>query len=360
MNSAAPLVKIIIPVYNAEEWLEACLDSIAQQTYKNIMVFLIDDHSKDSSYEICKKFASISSYPVVTYQNSVNLGPAGARNAGLSLALSSFIKDDLVMFLDADDRLYDAQALERIVQSYLQGPAVDICIGDGVRVYSDSPKEYILPILNGSSFLYTSKQDIDKLLAAFVSEPNTVIPLQVVWGKLFSGAFLRSTGLRFNEAPKAWEDIEFMFDALSQAKSISYSSRGNDKVCISYRRTKIDCISKNNYMNQTRVLRYIYLKMYSELYKRGLSANYLYWKGYTTMCVTSLYKLHQYMSPRDIYSTYQAAKEILADRSLREHMDCYDPIKNKNWTAIAFTVKHNFPLLTLLLFHLQDFVNKYF
>ena len=90
------LVSIIIPVYNVEEYLEQCLDSVINQTYNNLEIWLIDDGSKDSSGKICDKYKELDSRIRVIHKE--NGGLSSARNAALDL-----MKGEYVYFLDSDD-----------------------------------------------------------------------------------------------------------------------------------------------------------------------------------------------------------------------------------------------------------------
>ena len=91
-------ISIIVPIYNAEKYLRKCLNSISNQTYKNLQIILIDDGSKDSSYDICKEYeAKDPRFEVYRQKNS---GQAAARNTGLSFATG-----DWIGFADNDDVL---------------------------------------------------------------------------------------------------------------------------------------------------------------------------------------------------------------------------------------------------------------
>lgn len=90
------LISVIIPVYNAEEFLDDCIQSVLRQTYVNIELILVNDGSRDSSGKICDRYAvQYSNIHVVHNQNQ---GPAASRKCGIEMAQGS-----LVMFLDADD-----------------------------------------------------------------------------------------------------------------------------------------------------------------------------------------------------------------------------------------------------------------
>lgn len=92
-----PLISVIIPVYNVEQYLEECLDSVINQTYNNIEIIAINDGSKDRSLDILKKYAS--TYPIKIFDQE-NKGNSIARNRGIDLAKGKYIN-----FLDSDDYL---------------------------------------------------------------------------------------------------------------------------------------------------------------------------------------------------------------------------------------------------------------
>ena len=101
-------ISVVIPVYNAAPWLGACLDSVLVQTHKDIEVVCVDDGSTDGSSAILAEYAARDSRVRVLAQP--NSGQGAARNRGLDAA-----KGEYVYFMDADDELASADALERLV-----------------------------------------------------------------------------------------------------------------------------------------------------------------------------------------------------------------------------------------------------
>lgn len=91
-------ISVIVPIYNAERYLESCVHSITSNTYCNLQIILIDDGSTDSSAAICDKFAESDSRIAVIHQP--NGGIVAARNAGIQAATGSYIS-----FADADDQI---------------------------------------------------------------------------------------------------------------------------------------------------------------------------------------------------------------------------------------------------------------
>ncbi len=91
-----PLISIIIPVYNVENYIEKCVKSLLEQTYHNIEIILINDGSTDNSGAVCDSLAKTDSRIVVIHQD--NAGVSAARNAALDI-----MKGDFVTFIDSDD-----------------------------------------------------------------------------------------------------------------------------------------------------------------------------------------------------------------------------------------------------------------
>lgn len=103
-----PLVSIIIPVYNVEEYLEQCVDSVIGQTYHNLEIILVDDGSTDSSGAICNRYAGSDSRIHVIHKR--NGGLSEARNAAIDV-----MKGEYVYYLDSDDYICDD-----LVETYLR------------------------------------------------------------------------------------------------------------------------------------------------------------------------------------------------------------------------------------------------
>ena len=94
MNS--PLVSVIVPVYNVAPYLEQCLDSIVNQTYRNLEIILVDDGSTDESGAICDRYAEQDSRIQVVHKE--NGGQSSARNVALDMMTGEW-----VLFVDSDD-----------------------------------------------------------------------------------------------------------------------------------------------------------------------------------------------------------------------------------------------------------------
>ena len=107
-----PQISVIIPVYNTEKYLPACLDSVCSQTFQDIEIICVNDGSTDKSGEILAKYAEQDKRVVII--NQENSGQSKARNVGLNIAKGGYIN-----FVDSDDRLpnFALQTLHQIAQT---------------------------------------------------------------------------------------------------------------------------------------------------------------------------------------------------------------------------------------------------
>ena len=90
------LISVIVPIYNVEKYLDKCIESIVNQTYKNLEIILVDDESPDNCPEICDKWAERDSRIKVIHKE--NGGAGSARNAGIEASSGEWIG-----FVDGDD-----------------------------------------------------------------------------------------------------------------------------------------------------------------------------------------------------------------------------------------------------------------
>lgn len=194
-------ISIIIPVYNAEEYLDRCINSILDQEFPSFEVILVDDGSTDSSPLICDRYSGTDPHFITVHQK--NSGVSAARNAGLNLAQGEY-----VMFVDSDDALLP-YAIDDLINNLKDE---DVVVG-GYGVFMDGvPGREIKPDVTrsykGNDYPYFFEDNLRR---------NCVM-LDAPWAKLFKRKVIGDT--RFAEDLTYAEDKLFVFEILGKCSSI--------------------------------------------------------------------------------------------------------------------------------------------
>lgn len=160
------MLSIIVPVFNVEDYLENCIESILHSTYKEIELILVDDGSTDASGRICDKYAKKNKNIVVVHQK--NEGQAVARNKGIKIA-----KGDYIGFVDSDDYI-EENMYEKMVNA-IEGFSADIAI---CRHYDDFGGKKVPRLTDSDIKIYTGTE------AAKLALEDKMIN-SYVWDKIF-------------------------------------------------------------------------------------------------------------------------------------------------------------------------------
>jgi len=129
MKSSNPLINVIVPVYNAELYLEEAIQSVLSQTYQPVEILIINDGSTDGSASVAKKFTEQTIY---IFQS--NQGAAAARNLGIKKSSADFLA-----FLDADD-VWTPNKLSKQMESFNEHPELDMVFGGVEQFHSPELK----------------------------------------------------------------------------------------------------------------------------------------------------------------------------------------------------------------------------
>lgn len=200
-NNIPERISVIVPVYNAENWLRECVDSILSQTYCNLEIVLIDDGSTDSSPTLCDSYAQI--YPQIKICHQSNQGLSAARNTGLDMASGSYI-----FFLDSDDFL-EPDALETMYHTLTDTDA-DLIIGAYRKVSATGKALEIEGFPYSSKTITISEEDFWQLS----TRKSVAI---VAWSKLYPRRLWNK--LRF-PVGKIHEDNAVLHQIMEQCEKI--------------------------------------------------------------------------------------------------------------------------------------------
>lgn len=181
-----PKISIIVPIYNVEEYLTECIESILNQTFKEFELILVNDGSTDNSGDICEKYKNIDDRIKVIHKN--NGGVSSARNAGLSIAEGKFIG-----FVDSDDLIH-VEMYEALYKLAVDNEA-DI-VSASVKCFNDIKE---LDKIESSNYKINIYEN-NIIEANYNDELNEV----AVWNKIYKSKIF--SNIRFPEG-RIYEDV---------------------------------------------------------------------------------------------------------------------------------------------------------
>lgn len=194
-------ISIIIPVYNVEKYIRQCLESVINQTYKNLEIIVVNDGTKDSSIKIVEEYLNDKRIKII---NQNNQGLSSARNKGLNEANGEY-----VFFLDSDDWL-EKDAIENLEKGLEK--EIEI-ISANFYSYDEIKK------VRNTNFLNLKYNQIENGKKLLLNELEIV-----VWNKLYNTSFLKKNNLFFLENI-IHEDEHFTYECYMSAKQIKYINK---------------------------------------------------------------------------------------------------------------------------------------
>lgn len=199
MQRDFPLISVIVPIYNAEVYLERCISSIVNQSYENLEILLINDCSTDRSRSICEDWSKKDAR--ILYMEKKNSGVSATRNAGLKIA-----KGEYVVFVDSDDYM-----LPHMCRTFYQ------------KFTENKADCVVCSILEPNNNVWGCSSDIDYTSLDALKKDYVVLQqtelLSPCWNKIYKKSLIKSY---FPEDMSFGEDLVFCLDYLKQCKQISF------------------------------------------------------------------------------------------------------------------------------------------
>ncbi len=198
-------ISVIVAAYNIEDYIERGVESILNQTYRNLEIIIVDDGSTDSTPEKIDNLAKKDSRIVVVHKE--NSGPADARNKGMNIATGEYYG-----FVDGDDFI-DPDMYEKLLSAMLEFDAdMAIC---RYRRFSDVSGQVVADDSTHRATFFTEQEALE----CYVREDETFDIMNAAWNKLYRKRLL----ITFDFPSGKWyEDVMFATQALSRAKRVIY------------------------------------------------------------------------------------------------------------------------------------------
>lgn len=218
-----PQVSIIVPVYNVENYIERCLNSLVNQTFKDIEIITINDGSTDKSLELLNKYAKEDIRISV-----IDLGDEGVsycRNLGIEKANGKYI-----MFVDSDDWI-DSSMVE-VMYKKAEENKLDLVMCSYIREFKDHSKEKIFNL--PQEIIYKDNEVKNELLRKLVgpikeelSNPEMLDALGTVWGKLYRADILKENKIKFVDLKEigSAEDTLFNIFTFNYLKKLMFLNK---------------------------------------------------------------------------------------------------------------------------------------
>lgn len=207
MNNTDIKVSVIMPIYNAYDYLRPAIDSVLDQTLRQIELICIDDGSTDNSFELIKEYQKKDER--IRIVTETNAGPALARNNGIKRARGEYLA-----FLDADD-FFEPTLLEKLYQTAKERD-LDIAITD-----------YDIFNSRKASFESAQPAEYENIYEENEVTSKTISPDKIflstngaAWNKLFRRSFVTEKQITFLQDVKIYEDVYFVVSALSLAERV--------------------------------------------------------------------------------------------------------------------------------------------
>lgn len=247
------LISIVLPIYNVEPFLKACLDSVVSQTYKNLEIICVNDETPDNSVDIVLEYMKKDDR--IFLINQKNTGLSGARNAGLAAANGEY-----VMFLDSDDWIetetceaaikeIESENAQLVMWSYVREfPTVSVpkAVFDEERI-----------VFSGDKMTNLLHRRIAGLCGKELSNPENADSAVTAWGKLFKTSILKENNCLFtNTREVGTEDALFNLEAFCYVKKAVFINRYFNH----YRKDNVTSLTRKHKPNL--------FNQWQELYKR--------------------------------------------------------------------------------------------
>lgn len=235
-----PAISIIIPCYNAENDIRKGLDSVVNQSFKNIEVVLVNDGSKDSTGDIIKSYARNDDRLVII--EKPNGGVSAARNTGIEKATGKYM-----MFIDSDDWI-DAQTCEVAVEE-IEKHNADVVMWSYIREFKNKSLEKIIydeerVIFEGPDVKNILYRRLVGLIDEELAHPENMDALSPVWAKLYRSEIIKENNIEFTDLSiiGTCEDCLFNLQVFSFAQKAVYIN----KCFYHYLKTNTDSLTSNH------------------------------------------------------------------------------------------------------------------
>lgn len=321
-------ISIIIPVYNAENTLNRCLDSIVNQEYKNYEVILINDGSTDNSKKILDEYKD--KYTNIIVKHKINEGVSSARNMGLEIASGKYI-----MFADSDD-FFINQWLGKLNHELLKDD-IDLVVTSFIEVdfKRNELNHNILKDENQNSCI------VNKLPGFYFTEGF----IHPCWGKLYKKEIIINDNIRFLNQSLS-EDTIFNISYLKYCKNILFL---NKKLYV-YDHCNVNNLTSKIYTNIFEIYLDVEKKLESLNLSKDIIDNTMYPQYYNAIVKIMISNNLKFIEKKVILN------RALAQNTIKDKFKIYN--NNQKIKIINFLIRKKYFFIVLIIFKMITYANK--
>lgn len=334
-----PKISIIVPIYNVEKYIEQCINSILNQSFRDFELILINDGSTDRSGEICDIYAKHDNRIKVFHQ--VNKGPSATRNLGMSLS-----KGEYIGFVDADDIVSKDMYKEMYNFAVSNKYEIVACGYKEINYEKEIEYQFINPLTEYSELV----GDNIKVILEDLLCKNQILGYASLWNKIYKRDIIIKNNILMKENIKIAEDLCFNIQVLNKVNKIG----AINKVLYQYRRINTNSIINNKKNN-------LYLKFEAReemlnVFKESKINKNVYLKCLkyeNSNTITDYIGLIKEIifSNKNLYQKYKDIKNLLLEKYFINAVKCFD----KNYLTFKVLI-----LLYIIKFYLNIINNERF
>lgn len=274
------MVSIIIPMYNVEDKITRTIDSLMRQNLKEYEIIIIDDCSKDNSYNICKDYIENNKISnIILLKNEANHGPSYTRNKGIKLA-----KGEYCVFLDSDDYYED-----NTINIMLENMKKESLIVVGIKyIYKKNKINYITYGKENETININKDEFVNFHLTGLLNQPSN---------KMYDLHYIKENNILFNENSAYGEDIEFNLVYTKYIENIIFINKplyvyteGKSGLNNTYKSNEL-MIAKQNFENK--------IKNLKENYKVSKENEEILYTRYIEERIRHYYRFNKYDSRKN-------------------------------------------------------------
>lgn len=330
-----PKVSIIIPIYNSEKYIEKCIESAINQSYRNIEVVIVDDGSIDNSYKVVESY--LNNDTRISYYKKVNGGPSSARNFGINNCKGSFIT-----FLDADDFINE-KYIESLLKVMLEENLDIVACG-----YIDVSKFGIIKL--NDFYFGNSKLEKNQFVRNIFNGVGGTL-----WGKIFRKDIIDRNNIRLDTNVFMCEDMLFVLEYSMECKSFG----AINEYLYNYNRLNENSISSKVNFDYYSNLIFVALKIKEILEDNNFDKEYIdkvmsnrIKNLIINFSIMQHDKKHKYSKDDKIKNL----KQMFSNKLFREYKDKFNIRSKREKVLIYFAVKEKLFIInsiSYLLFIIQ-------